>query len=1117
MPKATGIASSSAKSSSLAPAWHELVKLRPELESGELTLAMFAADLYDVAAGEGAVMYRDPREFFSLTYPTVKLRDLARDVAARLAQASDKAVRVLARTYGGGKSHTLITLYHLFGASALPSLPAVEEFRQHVGRPLPPARIATLTFDKLDAERGMEARDPQGNRCWLKFPWSVLAWQLAGERGLRLLHAKNEPEERETPPAENLLGKLLAPAFHDHLPALILMDEVLMYAHTMAGKDPVWRGRLENFFQCLTQAAVKAPGCAIVASLLATDPGKADELGRQILAGIYTIFGREREAEVQPVEREDVAEILRRRLFTPESLRDHARFRPAVVAAVNSVAALDGEVTKERARFEARFQANYPFHPGLLDVLYAKWSNVAGFQQTRGVLRTFAMALRQAQAWDCSPVVAAGVLLAKPGFNELSAALRELSTIAGKDSPEGKEANWQPILEGELEKARRIDAETAGLTHRETEQAVVGVFLHSLPLGQRAATPELVQLLGANAAGLIELNKGLRRWIELSWFLDEEAMAESSGGGSLPKFWRLGLRPNLRQMHAQAMEGIPASMVDARLEAAIAKTAVLTEGAQAAGAIVHKLPRNPADIEKDAEFHYLLLGLAAASKRGEVRPLVRRFFDETTGADRPRELRNCIVIALPEADALQNAREAARSELAWGEVERQLNAEQSQLDPVRAFILAEQKRKAPERTRTAVQQAYSLFAAVSTDNKIEVLALSSDQGALFDRIVRDPRSRILQSGMNAAALLPGGPYSFALWREGETARRLQDLVEAFALNPKLPKLMGASAVRETMAGGCERGELALRLYRPDHSARIFWRQRPEDSVLRDSGLEVVLPQAALLRDIAPGLLAPGRLPGLWPGNELPVSAVLDYFSGHHVAKLEFGDELPVPGAEENVVRTAIDVAVAEGVVWFTSGAISLYKEQIPLGVLTTESILRPPPLPVATTAIVPAALPAAWREGRTTAAAIQAALAAQSGVALPWVVVAEAIDGALRARLLDLEVGSAWPAAASSAGSVILKPPPSSGSVSKFEPAPLPPSPSPGTFVARAQLMPAQIQDLAEKISEIISASAGQELQIVLQFTLGTQEGQSSHAVPREVLERLNQILAGIDSGLRLA
>jgi hypothetical protein len=89
-----------------------------------------------------------------------------------------------------------------------------------------------------------------------------------------------------------------------------------MYAREKVGTDPVWKDRLANFFQYLTQAAGKTDRCAIVASLLATDPAKSDELGRAILQDLQVVFLREREEGVQPVGKGDVAEVLRRRFFT---------------------------------------------------------------------------------------------------------------------------------------------------------------------------------------------------------------------------------------------------------------------------------------------------------------------------------------------------------------------------------------------------------------------------------------------------------------------------------------------------------------------------------------------------------------------------------------------------------------------------------------------------------------------------------------------------------------------------------------------------------------------------------------------------------------------------------
>src|SRR5215204_3103167 len=155
--------------------WHEIVKLRDDLKSGELPLHLFAADLYEVMMQNGKrPIYEKPEQFFALTFPTHNLRNLVREVMLRLAGKNDKAVRQLELTYGGGKTHTLITMFHLVENPAkLPNLPAVEEFVNHIGIRPPQARIAVLAFDKLDVEKGMDVRAPDGKTRWLKNPWSV--------------------------------------------------------------------------------------------------------------------------------------------------------------------------------------------------------------------------------------------------------------------------------------------------------------------------------------------------------------------------------------------------------------------------------------------------------------------------------------------------------------------------------------------------------------------------------------------------------------------------------------------------------------------------------------------------------------------------------------------------------------------------------------------------------------------------------------------------------------------------------------------------------------------------------------------------------------------------------
>jgi hypothetical protein len=87
--------------------WHKVVTLRADVRTGALSLADFAADLYDVVMQKGArPIYEDPAHFFALTYPTFSLRELAKDVVGRLAGKNTKAIRQLELTYGGGKTHT---------------------------------------------------------------------------------------------------------------------------------------------------------------------------------------------------------------------------------------------------------------------------------------------------------------------------------------------------------------------------------------------------------------------------------------------------------------------------------------------------------------------------------------------------------------------------------------------------------------------------------------------------------------------------------------------------------------------------------------------------------------------------------------------------------------------------------------------------------------------------------------------------------------------------------------------------------------------------------------------------------------------------------------------------
>ena len=1085
--------------------WHEVVQLRDDLKTGQLSLAVFAADLYDVIMQKGQrPVYEHPAEFFALTYPTYNLRELVKDVALRLAGKSDKAYRKLAVNYGGGKTHTLIALRHLVhDPVALPDLPAVKEFEAHIGFKAPKARVAALCFDKIDLEKGVETPEPDGTSRMLKHPWSILAFQLAGADGLKLIHADGKDAERDTPPAEPLVVELLSKPQQDDLSTLVLLDEVLMYIRAQVETAPKSRGRLISFFQYLTQAVVKVDRCAMVASLLASDPRKHDAFGNELLRGVSEIFGRQMEEDASPVSKEDVAEVLRRRFFKPESIRDLGVFRPHVTAVVGSIAALDEQTRKERGTAEERYLSSYPFHPDLTEIFYTRWTQLDGFQRTRGILRTFAIALRDAEKWDASPLVGPNVFLNEPEENDLAEAAGELASFASVDTDTGKHQEWRPILEGELAKARTIQSETTGLDNRQVEQAVVAVFLSSQPIGHKALTQELMVLLGAAKPDKIELEKALRRWTELSWFLDEAEVAP--GETDLPKAWRLGNRPNLRQMHHDACNTrVSPTLVESQIINAIEKQKTLTSGASAAGAKVHNLPQRPRDIADDGEFHYGILGPQAASESGKPSAEAKRFIDETTASDRPRVYRNAIVLAVPSRDGLDAARTRVREYLGWEEVRDQLKDQP--IDPIREQMLADETESARRRIPEAIRQAYSVVVTVNESNEIHAFKVVVTDAPLFTTIKADPRARIQETAISAEAMMPGGPYD--LWREGEHSRRVKDLVGAFAQFSKLPKMLRQKEILDTVVQGVQQGIWVAQVVRPDRTARTFWRTTIDEPALKDSGLEVLRPKATTLSNLAPDLLEYQKLPGLWSAAAISVQDAYDYFAGGYTVSLPregYEEILEIPKCEPANVHIAISQAIEQGLVWLTSGPASILKEPVPAGVLSAAAILRPPPERIEVDELMAKSIPDAWQDSKTNALAIASGLSTKRGVNLPWSTVKSAIEDGIRARWLELSNESAvWPCDLASAQQVILQVP----STVREEP----PVPKPrGLLMAEEALEANGIQDLADQIPDIAKAAVGHALKFNVRIEFGGETTPNPEAV-----EKINELLSQVSDKLRL-
>lgn len=1081
--------------------WHQVVQLREDITNQELSQKQFAADLHDVMMGENPGVYHDPKDFFSLTYPTVKLRDLARDVTHRLAGKSEKAVRQLHMTFGGGKTHSLITLVHLVtDPGALPDIPAVQEFKTHCALEggLPKARVAAVVFDRVDAEKGMEAKAPDGTRRFFKMPWSLIAWQLAGEAGMKLL--KEDGTERDTPPATGVVESLLKQSRKDVPGVLILFDEVLWFVRVMADIDAKWIGRMREFIHSLTQAVAKVPQCCLVASLLASDVNKMDDLGRQISKELYDEFKRVADEGIQPVESQDVPEILRRRLLKLDSYTDRSKWRSQVLEAVNGVQAIDDITAKNRSAEEKRYEDAYPFHPALIETLYQKWTQLEGFQQTRGILKTLASALRDAVKWDTQPLISIQVFLADPGTDGLSVASREMANVAQLEQYEGRRQNWTAILEAELSHARKAQDGLGGLPQREIEQAVLATFLHSQPIGQRAGTRDLKVLIGVGAPDKIELDKGLARWSDASWYLDDTFTSDREGG--LPKGWRLGSKPNLKQMHFDARQNVAASIVDEVLEKEIRGASKLTEGARAAGAKVHVLPTRPSDIEDDGEFHYAVLGPKAASN-GKPSTEARRFINDTTTPEKPRALnRNAVVLAVPSVDGIDVAREKVRDVLGWEKV-REMLRERTDIDTAATVRLESNLRATRGEMVSHIVMAYSIAVTVNDANDVAAYRINVDNDPLFHKLMADKRLRIESTAVNAEALLPGGPYD--LWAQGEKSRYVKDLVGAFAATARLPKMLNRSAILDTLLQGCESGDFVLRVTRADKSVRTFWKCRPDDAATQESSLEVALSDAVTLTELDPAILAPNVLPKLWQTDEISLKDVAAYFSGKHFVEIDKGgytENLLIPAAEPSAIVSAVAGAVKLGRVWLVNGTISVLGEDVPAGFVNDSAQLLVPLVPYSIVNVLPDDLPAAWKDGESNAHLIHGALSAKFGKPIPWTRVSQALDEAFRMGLLERSLDSGpWPCDLGGAASVKLH-------VAKHEVRQPPPPKHYGSKVATAELQLHEVQDLADHLDALREATAGQPLRIRVTLEIG-----DNAQVDQAVVDRVNVVLAEVKAG----
>lgn len=401
--------------------WRDVLKPHPDVLSGRFKESEFAADLHSVAheTGTTSAEYSDPVEFFRRTFLTAGLKDLLTQAANRVAGDTAAAPVInLQTTFGGGKTHSMLAVWHLFSSVPSAELPQeIQEILHSAGLTDGDRTIRRVAVVGNEIAAG-QARQRDG--LTVRTMWGEIARQLGGPEAFGLIA---ESDATSTSPGDHLRDLLAR-----YAPCVILIDEWVAYARQL-GDDDLPGGTFETqftFAQLLTEAVTATPGALLLVSIPASDVRRegdgttADsvasdletggERGRAALRRLEHVVGRVAH-QWHPASAQESFEIVRRRLFEQPDAQGFRQIAATARKFVTFYREHQGELPRETTEdaYEQKIRSAYPIHPELFARLYEDWSTLERFQRTRGVLRLMsAVAKELYAAGDESPLIMPG-------------------------------------------------------------------------------------------------------------------------------------------------------------------------------------------------------------------------------------------------------------------------------------------------------------------------------------------------------------------------------------------------------------------------------------------------------------------------------------------------------------------------------------------------------------------------------------------------------------------------------------------------------------------------------------------------------------------------------------
>lgn len=773
----------------IAP-WRQVLKPRDEVASGNFQSGEFAADLYKVARDPASTSgeYSDPTQFFTRTYLTEGLSDLLGRAVKRLSgDANASPVVNLQTNFGGGKSHSMLALWHLAGGMKLGSFPQeAQELLTANGYPKSgfTAHRVALVGNHF-APQGETKED--GTR--INTLWGELAWQLGGAEGYAIV--KEHDEKRTNPGADlhTLLKK--------YSPAVILIDEWVAYARQLYGREDLAGGTFDTqftFAQSLTEATKSIPGVLLAISIPASHDaddsgefsGTAEEVGgsngMEALKRLQNVVRRVAD-QWRPASSDEAYRIVKQRLFEAEDSTALAQIAATAKAFSDFYRANSGEFPKEARdpQYARRIQQTYPLHPELFDRLYEDWSSLERFQRTRGVLRLMNTVIHALWAGeDQGPLIL-------PGSIPLSIA------SVNAELTQYLQDSWKAVIDAD------VDGPNSEPAHIDAEKTV---------LGQRSITKRLARTIFFGAAPTIgTAHKGVdtqRVFLgtavpgdvvgnfhsALTQLGDRTTYYYSSAG----KHW-YDTQANITRRAKDAADSLHQDDVWAE----VVRRLRSEERQRSDFAGVHVGAVDTADIPDTDQARLVILHPRFAHRRKKGDSPAHDFAKQATEhrGTSNREYRNMVVFLAADEDRLAELDQAARSFLAWKEIVDKAN--ELNLNP-QQLAQAQDKRDQFGRTvddRLTLTYQWILNPISPEPGlpfEIDEIKVDGHANSLAERVAKklgSAGSYSVEHAARSVRLMLDTKVS-AVWSSGRVS--VGELWKLYAQYPYMPRLRG----RETL-------------------------------------------------------------------------------------------------------------------------------------------------------------------------------------------------------------------------------------------------------------------------------------------------------------------------------